>query len=118
MRGFDGEKPMAVESDPGRDDATPALERTYRSLFENAVEGIYRTTPGGHYLDANSALARIYGYASPEQLMGELTDIARRLYVDPGQRDRFKQALAENDVVKNFEAQVYRKDVEAAAAKA
>ena len=51
----------------------------YRSLFENAVEGIYRTTPDGRYLDANPALARIYGYDSPAELIAGLTDIAHDL---------------------------------------
>lgn len=90
----------------------PALGVTddYRSLFDNAVEGIYRTTPDGRYLDANPALARIYGYDSPAELVRGLTDIARHLYVNPEDRDRFKQALRLDAVVRNFEAQVYRKD--------
>jgi PAS domain S-box/PAS domain S-box/diguanylate cyclase (GGDEF) domain len=82
----------------------------YRSLFENAIEGIYRTTPDGRYLAANPALARIYGYDGPEALIAGLTDIARHLYVNPSDRDRFKQALARDAEVRNFEAQVYRKD--------
>ncbi len=82
----------------------------YRSLFENAIEGIYRTTPDGRYLAANPALARIYGYDAPEALISGLTDIARNLYVSPADRDRFKRALAVDSEVRNFEAQVYRKD--------
>ncbi len=112
MKDLHGEaaRPSATDPDARLGGPLPARRRTYRSLFENAIEGIYRTTPDGCYLDANRALARIYGYDSPEQLMGELTDIARLLYVDPGQRERFKEALTATDVVKNFEAQVYRKD--------
>ena len=41
---------------------TAPAEAKYRSIFENAVEGIFQTTPDGHYLSANPALARIYGY--------------------------------------------------------
>ncbi|MGE5504848.1 MAG: putative bifunctional diguanylate cyclase/phosphodiesterase [Actinomycetota bacterium] len=82
----------------------------YRSLFENAVEGMYRTTPDGRYLAANRALARIYGYASAAELVDLLTDIGAGLYVDPGDRERFKQALTRSDVVQNFEARVRRKD--------
>src|SRR5262245_45721195 len=44
-------------------------ELRYRSIFENAIEGIFQTTPDGRYLSANPALARIYGYDSPEALM-------------------------------------------------
>ena len=36
-----------------------AAERTYRAFFDHAIEGIFRTTPEGRYLDANPALARI-----------------------------------------------------------
>jgi len=82
----------------------------YRSLFENAIEGIYRTTPDGRYLAANPALARIYGYDAPHELIAGLTDIARHLYVYPEDRDRFKQALIHGSEVRNFEAQVFRKD--------
>jgi diguanylate cyclase (GGDEF)-like protein/PAS domain S-box-containing protein len=82
----------------------------YRSLFENAVEGIYRTTPDGRYLDANPALARIYGYDSPSELIAGLTDIAQDLYVNPGDRDRFREILDRDSVVRNFEARVHGKD--------
>src|SRR5690606_15695839 len=58
-------------------------EEKYRSIFENAVEGIFQTTPDGHYLSANPALTRIYGYDSPKELMSSLTDIGKSLYVDP-----------------------------------
>ena len=82
----------------------------YRSLFENAVEGIYRTTPDGRYLDANPALARIYGYDSPAELIAGLTDIAHDLYVNPADRDRFKESLDRDSVVRNFEARVHGKN--------
>ncbi|HYD30899.1 MAG TPA: EAL domain-containing protein [Azospirillaceae bacterium] len=90
--------------------AEPSVALSYRSLFENAVEGIYRTTPEGQYLAANPALARIYGYESAQQLIDELVDIAGSLYVDPFDRDRFTRALAAADSVLNFEACVYRRD--------
>jgi len=61
-------------------------EMSYRAFFDHAIEGIFRTTPDGHYVDANPALARIYGYASPEHLMAGLTNIADQLYVDPARR--------------------------------
>ena len=51
------------------DMATVAAEERYHSVFDHLVEGIFRTTPDGRYLMANTALARIYGYSSPEELM-------------------------------------------------
>ena len=56
----------------------------YCGVFDHLVEGLFRTTPDGHYLLANVALARIYGYASPVELMASIKDIATRLYVEPG----------------------------------
>ena len=65
--------------------------RRYESLFEHATEGIFQTTPDGHYLSANPALARIYGHASPEDLIAHLRDIQRQLYVQPARRLEFVQ---------------------------
>jgi PAS domain S-box-containing protein len=85
-------------------------ERSYRSFVEHAVEGIFRTSCDGHYLLANPALARIYGYTTPEQLMGELTDIAGQLYIDPTRREAFGAALRQHDFVTDFESQIRRRD--------
>ena len=93
-----------------RDSALVEAETRFRSIFENAIEGIFQTTEDGHYLAANPALARIYGYETPDQLMAGLTNIASQLYVDPTRRDEFLKALAEDDQVQNFESQVYRRD--------
>ena len=90
--------------------ARQAAEANYQALFENAAEGIFQTTPEGFYLRANPALARIYGYASSEQMIRELTDVARQLYVDPGRRDEFQRLMREHGRVTRFEAQVYRRD--------
>jgi sigma-B regulation protein RsbU (phosphoserine phosphatase) len=85
-------------------------EGKYRSIFENTIEGIFLTTPDGHYLNANPALARIYGYDSPEELMNSITDIARKLYVEPGRRDEFVRLMQEHNTVSGFESRVFRKD--------
>ena len=66
--------------------ALQAAEAKYRSIVENAVEGIYQTTPDGRVLTANRALARLLGYATPEALVNSVTDAAVQVYVDP--RDR------------------------------
>ncbi|WP_017719113.1 EAL domain-containing protein [Kamptonema formosum] len=97
----------------GRVQAEVALrqaEQKYRSIFENAVEGIFQTTPDGRYLTANPMLARIYGYDSPAELISTLTDIQRQLYADPNRRLQFMRLLQEDDAVWDFESQVYRKD--------
>src|SRR5690606_17014791 len=68
-------------------------ERRYRSLFDNAIEGIFRTTPDGRYLDANAALARIYGFATPTELIESLQDIRCQLYVDSTRREEFMRIV-------------------------
>jgi|GEM_PF-68145 len=92
------------------EDALRHAEGKYRSIFENAVEGIFQTTPDGRYLSVNPALARIYGYDSAEDLTGNLTNVQEQLYVDPGRRTEFVRLLQEDGSVYNFESQVYRKD--------
>lgn len=87
-------------------------EEKYRSIYENAVEGIFQTTPDGHYLSANSALARIYGYENPDELMRQVSDIGRMLYVEPGRRDDFVRIMQEHDVVSAFESRIRRKNGE------
>lgn len=85
-------------------------ETRYRSIFENAVEGIFQTSLTGQYLDANPALARIYGYISREELIDDLGNIQTQLYVNPERRNDFKLLMDMSGKVQNFESQVYRKD--------
>lgn len=82
----------------------------YRTIIDNAVEGIFQTTPNGGYLTANPMLARIYGFDSPAEMSAAVTDIEHQLYVDPLRRREFKRLLSERDAVLNFESQVYRKN--------
>ena len=85
-------------------------EAKYRSIFENAVEGIFRTTPEGQYISVNPAYARILGYDSPEDMMQEITDIGKQLYVKPEDRLSYKALIAEQGIIQRFETQFYRKD--------
>ena len=85
-------------------------EFQYRSIFENSIIGIFQTTPNGKYLIVNSALARMYGYPSPYDLMHALNNIQQQLYVLPIQRQKFIDAMTTHGSVSNFESQVYKKD--------
>lgn len=92
------------------DRALLEAEEKYHGVFDNLVEGIFQTSPDGRYLMANTALARIYGYETPEELMRSLTDISRRLYVEEGRRAEFIRLMQEHDVLAGFESQIFRKD--------
>jgi PAS domain S-box-containing protein len=85
-------------------------EAKYRSIFEQAMEGIFQTTPEGRFIVANPALAHLLGYESSEELMRMVTSIDRQLYVDANRHTEFQRLLAGRDVVQGFEAQLYRKD--------
>jgi PAS domain S-box-containing protein len=86
-----------------------AGEASYRAFFDHAVEGIFRTTPEGHYLAVNQALAEIYGYGTPEALITGLTDIGVQLYVEQKRRDEFRMLMQSNDVVAHFVSEIYHR---------
>jgi diguanylate cyclase (GGDEF)-like protein/PAS domain S-box-containing protein len=87
-------------------------ERNYRSIFENALEGIFQSTIDGHFLVANPACARILGYSSPEELITRHLSTDRPFYANPEIRKEFQALLQEVGVVKGFEYEIYRKDGE------
>ena len=91
------------------EEALARAEEKYRSIFENAIEGIFQTTLEGRFLSANPALAQILGYDSPEEVMESVTDLSR-IYVDPNCRSEMMRLIEEQHRVREFEAQFFRKD--------
>ncbi len=92
------------------EEARRKAEQRYHSIFENSDKGLFQMTPDGRYVSANPALARIYGYSSPEELMASLTNINQQLYLDSNRRAQFLARMQADDRVSDFEAQIYRKD--------
>lgn len=90
--------------------ALQIAEDRYRDLFENAANGIFLSTPEGNFWDVNLALAHIYGYDSPEELIESIQDISNQIYVRSEDRQKFIRLMNEQGRVENFEAQNYRKD--------
>ncbi|QLE52308.1 PAS domain S-box protein [Nostoc sp. C057] len=84
-------------------------ETKYRTIFENAVEGIFQSSPDGRYITANPALANIYGYSLAEEVTAHSTDI-QQLYVDPNRRAEFVRLMEKYGSVSEFESQIYRRD--------
>ena len=85
-------------------------EEKYRSIFENAIEGIYQSSIDGRFLSANPALASILGYDSPDDLMQNVTNIGEQLYVNTECRKKLFRMIKEHGMVAGFETQFYRKD--------
>jgi PAS domain S-box-containing protein len=85
-------------------------EEKYRSIFENAPDGIYQASPSGRFINASPSMARILGYDSPEELIETITDMGKQLYVNSDDRRAFIQLLEGENEVADFECQFYRKD--------
>ncbi len=92
------------------EEALRIAQERYHSIVENALEGIFQSSPEGRYLSVNPALASIYGYSSPEELLASVKDIQKQLYVEPKRREEFVDVMEKNNTVSAFESMVYRKD--------
>jgi len=82
----------------------------YRSVFQNAFEGIFQMDTAGNYLAANPALAGILGYDTAEQLQTDLDEEYIDFYVEPERRSEFRRLLNEEGIVSGFESEVFRRD--------
>lgn len=82
----------------------------FRTMFENANIGIFQTTLEGRYIRVNPALAVMYGYETADQMLSALTNISLQLYVEPGRRQHFQDALNDHGEIENFESQIHHRD--------
>ena len=87
-------------------DALQQAEAKYRSIFEQALEGIFQVGPDGQLIGANPALAAMYGYANPEQMMAFVLNVHQQLYVDTQQRQQLLEQLARDFAVEAHESEV------------
>ena len=85
-------------------------EAKYRSIFENAIEGIFQADHQGRLVSANPAMGRILGYASTQELMEESRDFCTRLCDAPGMKEKFFRVLKDHGSVQAFEIQTFRQD--------
>jgi two-component system NtrC family sensor kinase len=85
-------------------------EEKYRNLFENVQEGVFISTPAGHFVDFNDAFMHMLGYEKREELLQ--VDIASTIYVNPADRERLKKLLREHGAVTAFEFTMRRRDGE------
>ena len=92
------------------EEAQRQAEARYQSVVENAVEGIFQTTPDGRFLMANPSLAQMLRYDSPDMLVSTITDISRQLYADPKKREEILALLSQSGVVRAFETELICQD--------
>jgi PAS domain S-box-containing protein len=92
------------------EDKLKKAEAKYRAIFENALEGIFQSTPEGRYIAANPAHAKMLGFDSPEELLESTMDIRLQRYADSSERTEFMSLLTRNDCIKDFRVQLLRKD--------
>ena len=92
------------------EDALRDSEAKYRSIFENAAEGIFQTSQEGRLITANPAMAKMLGYKSPEDIISSITNLKTQLYVHPERRDQLRELMERDGFIKNFEADYYKKD--------
>jgi len=85
-------------------------EKRYHRLFEDAILGIFQSTPDGKIITVNPAYAQMFGYASPDELMAMVKDAARDIYVNPELRPKRVQRILESATPVHAENQYKRKD--------
>ena len=83
-------------------------EKRFRTLYENAVIGIYRTTPEGKIIAANPALCRMLGYKSFEELSKR--NLEKEGFEVEYSREDYKKRIEKDGQIKGFESVWLKKD--------
>ncbi len=99
-----------IEKRKRAESALREAEQSFRSIFENSVSGLYQISPDGRFISANSAMADILGYASPDDLISAVRDVGEQVYVRPEDRKAIVQRLLFEGRVSDVETEVYCKD--------
>ena len=104
---------IAIKHDiSARKQAEEALQRAeeqYRSIFDEAIIGIFRSTPDGRFLMMNPAMAKMLRCDSPEQALDKIPEIGA-LYGDPANRGELLTRLEQDGALKNLEHEFRRRD--------
>ncbi|MCX5816352.1 MAG: PAS domain S-box protein [Proteobacteria bacterium] len=92
------------------EEALQASEEKYRNIFDDAILGIYQTTPDGCICSANPALVKMYGYDTSDELINNVT--AAQMYVNSEDREIFKRILSKEGKVEQYEVQFRKRNGE------
>ncbi|MBP1710469.1 MAG: domain S-box-containing protein/HDIG protein [Deltaproteobacteria bacterium] len=85
-------------------------ERKYRSIVENAQEGIFQASPDTQKISMNNAFAAMLGYDSPQDVYGDITELAKQVAADPDEFLKVRDILRRDGSIKSYETQLHRKD--------
>jgi diguanylate cyclase (GGDEF)-like protein/PAS domain S-box-containing protein len=89
-----------------------AEEGRYRTLFQEALVGMFQMSFSGRLLSVNRMMARIYGYDSPEQLLAETVDSRLESLFDSGQLWEWRRSVEAGNVAVGIEAEARCRDGE------
>ncbi len=84
-------------------------EQRYRSMYQNAVQGMFQSRLSGELIRVNPAYASILGYDSPAEVLA-IKDGTSKFYFDPEDRLKMLQAVKKKGSVVNRELRLKRKD--------
>jgi len=85
-------------------------EQNFSDLFESTAEGIFRSSPEGRFINVNTAMTKIFGYQSPEEMIAKISDISTQIHLSTDSRKQFIEVLEHDGMVENFEARNLKKD--------
>ena len=84
-------------------------DERYQKLFDSATDGLFRSSPNGHFLSANLTLCQLLGYESMELMLNDIENVAN-LYIEPGRRSVFLNQIKQKEFIEDFESQIRRRD--------
>jgi PAS domain S-box-containing protein len=108
----DANESQAYQAAREAEEALQRSEEKFRSIFENATEGIFQSTPEGRFINVNPAFAKMCGFTSPDEMLATISNISDQHYANPDERKTFVQLIRKNGKIENFVHQVLRKDGE------
>ncbi|WP_448515140.1 PAS domain S-box protein [Parathermosynechococcus lividus] len=92
------------------EEALRIAEENYRSIFENALEGIFQASADSRFIRVNAAMASIFGFDSPEQMVASISSIRDQVYVEESTRDEITNHFDSGNTTGHFEFKAYRRD--------
>ncbi|MCH9056716.1 cache domain-containing protein [Synechococcus sp. PCC 6716] len=92
------------------EEALRIAEENYRSIFENALEGIFQASADSRFIRVNAAMASVFGFDSPEQMVASISSIRDQVYVEESTRDEITNHFDSGNTTGHFEFKAYRRD--------